>query len=156
LGDVEVALQRFQKEVFSWLENSPIPIVRIAFGGVAFIPVANKREGYEALDEFLPNVTLDAEASRDFQYRINRPRLARIEEEDIIINRLTTWSVRRTEIRTGDAVSAPYVQVERASCELDINSTGERVGPLTKQQVMKLSSTLVDFGLELLEQGDVA
>lgn len=156
LGDARTALDTFARLTFDWLERSPSEVNRVALGGVAYIPVSGKREGYEVLSQLLPTVQIDVENSRDFQYRINRPREIDLESERITLNRISTWSVRRIEIANLLQPASAPSKVERASCELDINSPSERIGVFTGVQARSLAQQFVEIGVEMLERGDVA
>jgi len=60
--------------VARWVPSSP-SVDRLALGVNAWVSVRDHEEAYGVLDALLPAVEVDA-ASADFQYRINRPRLA--------------------------------------------------------------------------------
>lgn len=153
LGGADSALDEFSRLTFDWLERASIQINRVALGGAAYIPVSGRREGYEVLSNLLPSVKIDVDNSRDFQYRINRPRAIDLDGRLILLNRISTWSVRKIEV-TGLSRPVGASNVHRAGCELDINSPLEGTD-LTLMQARALAGKLVELGVEILEQGDV-
>jgi hypothetical protein len=89
ISDVKAARDTVQKAGIKVLEMTP-EVNRIAVGEEWSFPVANKEAGYVGLGHFLPNVDIDPFESRDFLYRINRPRLF----GEMWINRLSTWACK--------------------------------------------------------------
>lgn len=156
LGPVQLAADLFLGQTLRWLEKMP-SINRVALGGVAYIPVSSKKDGYVVLDELLPSVNLDVEDSSDFQYRINRPRTLQVGGRDFFINRISTWSLRRIDVTP---LAMPHrastLRVERASCELDVSSAGDNVTSIEAQESVNLVHRFVELAYEVLERGDIA
>lgn len=142
---------------FQNLEN--IEITRLAFGAELHLCKPDKHEAYRALDSLLHYVTID-ETSSELQYSINRKRKSIIEPE-VEINRLSQWSVQRTEVMeavVSPTVSKPQQVHESFACRLvmDINTVPSEHVFLNKSQLVTFYAELVQFGKEIAEYGDIA
>jgi hypothetical protein len=145
-----------------WLEKSP-PVVRIAFGAVLLEPVPDKPSGYRRLSEFLQTVRIDPEGSEDFLYQINRPRTSALRIDNLVINRLSKWSVSLYQ-RLGLGFGLPSLQAIQSfssaplyACriELDISTPAVSTGELTHGRLVELYRELVDLAVEITVSGDV-
>jgi hypothetical protein len=143
-----------------WFELSP-SLDRLAFGAAALIPVQSRLEGYLLLAAYLPAVKLDAEGSSDFMYRINRPRMSKLNIENLRINRLSTWAVIKMQYQqfrlASHAQQVKTIQGETLFAdrvELDINTSPEFGGQLPKQRYPEIFNELQDLGSEILQEGD--
>lgn len=143
-----------------WFELSP-SLDRLAFGAAALFPVQSRLEGYLLLAAYLPAVKLDAEGSSDFIYRINRPRMSKLNIENLRINRLSTWVVMTMQYQQFSL--APHAQPVKTiqgetlfadRVELDINTSPEFGGQLPKQRYPEIFNELQDSANEILEEGD--
>ncbi len=152
----------FMEWLSPWLAEDEIPLpVRIAYGAVLHRLCNSREEGYEMLQAFLPNVTLDSE-SYDFSYQINRRRKSKAKQDIEYFNRLSAWSVA--------GFTAMAVQMGRKgtksiplgstafSCRvaLDINTPGESIIPIDKKEVAELFDEFSKAGAEIAEYGDIA
>ena len=145
-----------------WLKTSP-PLSRLAFGAKLLMPVADRQEGYRALDPLLPAVQIDPEGMRDFQYHVNRRRLSGSGIDALEINRLSVWSVvlaSGLSLQVSPSASRVVEISEATACrlELDINTAPEFTGKLKrklkKSMFPKLFQELVNLGVEISEHGD--
>src|SRR5439155_24200889 len=65
---------------------------RIAIGATYYLSVPNKTASFLKLAEYLPSITIDANESSDFLYRINRPRVMEVANRSVVVNRVGTWA----------------------------------------------------------------
>lgn len=156
---LEQANEIFAVYANRWLAALP-PLSRLAFGAVLTRSVSSRAEGYQALNELLPAVDVDADGSEDFRYQVNRPREVVVGQESVRVNRLTKWSVRRTQVFAGDAASpATPRSLEddyHVVLELDVNTAPGSTAILnTAATATKVFASLVELGVEISEKGDV-
>jgi len=138
-----------------WLEICP-PIQRLAFGALLILPTADTEQTYRQLSAYLP-FRLDEKGSRDFHYRINRPRTSKTLPTGTKINRVLNWSALRIK-SFGGHLGQPAFQVdEKTFCllDLDINTDAEFSGELPKEQLPILLRELIDLATEIAAEGDV-
>ncbi len=161
IGSLESELVEMTRLAEKWFASSVMPsIKRFAFGAVLLHPVSDKEEGYSFLRTLLPN--MDLHNVRDFNYRVNRRRNSCI-SKDLMINRLSTWSVfegQLIDLEIGPS-SIPQSTVVTglnfaSRLELDINTWWERREPLSPDNLGAVFDELVELGLEISEQGDIA
>ncbi len=161
LGDFESVQGQFGVLMKRWLKKSP-PLNRLAFGAILNLPVENLTEGYRLLGNYLPKVEIDPERSRDLFYQINRRRPSRSGIEGVEINRLTKWSVSQLRAGLMDLSPGHGQFMETAeplfACrlELDINTAPEFKSSLKKSRFSKLFDELVELGMEIARNGDIA
>jgi len=158
LGAPEDVCPGFIQISKSLLGLASFPAVnRLAFGSVMDLPVREREDGYRQLSAYLP-FEIDASNSRDFLYRINRPRQSRT-AEGLIVNRVSVWTVRMLR-KTQLTVSAPghivFLKDNSAptyACrvELDINTDAEYTGALSAA----ILEELVDLAREIYAKGEV-
>ena len=161
LGDFKSVQGQFGVLMKRWLKKSP-PLNRLAIGAILNLPVKNVTEGYRLLGHYLPKVEIDPKRSRDLFYQINRRRLSKSGHEGLEINRLTKWSVVR--LRAGivnlSAGHGKFMETAQplVACrlELDINTVPEFESALKKTMFSKLFDELVELGLEIAHNGDIA
>lgn len=143
--------RRFLKEL------SP-PIKRLAFGGVLIQPTDSHEAGYRQLNEYLHDVNLEP-ASSDFNYRINRRRVSRSLQGEVVINRLTTWSLAKwsLELQSSGPTLATTPTSEGYGCrlEFDLNTDAARVEPLPPDHLLSVWDELVAMCQEIAQRGDV-
>jgi hypothetical protein len=140
-----------------WLAASP-RMIRLAFGAVVLIPIESKGAGYRKLSEYLPAVKIDADGSEDLLYQINRPRTS---VTGLRINRLSKWSVAyfqrfRIGIPVQQAQGILGDRVHACRIELDISTPAESTVDLPHEGLGEVFRELVNFGLEIVQRGDVA
>lgn len=161
IGPFPKTLDTFLRLMFGWfgLETCP-SLKRLAFGAILFQPVDNRKAGYKQLSTYLHAVKLDPERSSDFTYQINRPRDSTSGVPGLRINRLSKWSVSliQTVAYTLETTSVSLVQGRELSVcriELDINTTPDFQGELSREQLPGIFKELVDLGFEISEHGDI-
>jgi hypothetical protein len=153
-------INSFISLISNWFNLETYPKTkRLAFGAVLLHPVNDRVLGYRQLSAYLPYVTLDAENSIDFLYRINRPRRSTSNMESLYINRLSTWAVRASgeaELSVGLASAQITMTPTSHAChlELDINTNQEFPGELSAKESLIVFRELVNLGLEIVREGD--
>ena len=158
MGSLTEVLPSFQDLSTRWLERSS-PITRLAFGAVLLFEVPNLYEANERLSSLLPSVTLDSEGVSDLLFRINRRRTLASRGEGSA-NRLSTWSTIQggsVEFAVpGDGPPQFTYQTGHFACrlELDINTVGTFMPPLSEVEAAEVFRELVVFGAKIAEQGD--
>ncbi len=143
-----------------WLPQCP-PIGRLAFVGRLVLPTTTREESYDLLGHYLKAVQVDRD-SREFQYRINRPRQSSSGIPGLTINRLTTWSSLMLNVHiqvhptTDPTTVTPVGANTFRGCllQLDIN-TDPDVRELPGESVPSLWQELVELGSEIAEHGDI-
>lgn len=143
-----------------WLKCVDImPVNRLAFGASLIIPNVDVTSAYSQLKEFLPNMTL--ENASDFSYQINRRRTSE-KIADLQINRLSRWNV--VILERSDSILDPAADGERnltdwlyaTRLELDINNVPIASSPLPTDSLTRIFEELVQLGLEIATEGDIA
>jgi hypothetical protein len=149
----------FRDLMQQWLPTVP-PLRRIAFSGRLEQGVSNHAEGYRRLDQYLRCVDLNPDSS-DFIYRINRPRPSGTNTPDLVINRLSTWVLRKLTLKTNassPAMEPPQVarlELYASSVEFDINTVPGYSGEALPQTALPdIFSELVDCATEIATHGD--
>ncbi len=162
IGQLDEYYQKFSLKMIAWLAMS-VPIYRLAFGAVLLKPVENREEGYKEISNFLPDIKIDVEGSRDFLYQINRPRISKVvAENNIKVNRLSKWSVirlHRLHITIGGDQSRnmaiPSSGDSACRLELDISTDQNISNDLPYEKLADIFSELVDLGIEIVVNGDI-
>lgn len=145
----------------NWFRGAELPKVsRLAFGAVVGLPVPDVAAGYRTLCDYLP-FDIDYSVSSDFMYQINRRRESQTIPE-VVINRLTKWSVTKVTKVTFvnmDAGLRAIQDPETGPCccrlELDINTVPGADTELDTQQLAPLHQELVFLGREIIREGDI-
>jgi hypothetical protein len=161
IGSFRAATEVFRGFVERWLGMCP-PVHRLAFGGLVYLPVSSRAEGYNILSELLP-FRLDADEASDFMYQINRPRQVKSDGCEYKLNRLAKWSVARFEVMEVEIPSGGVSARERTreignACqvELDVNTApGEQPETLRGDELMGIFRHLIHAGEEILTHGDI-
>jgi hypothetical protein len=154
LGPVETALAAFNEVVRGWLATTDIVANRLAVGTIAVMPEPDRITAYKALQDFLPSVKIDPERSRDFQYRINRPKLSRVLGPDVELNRITTWNALRLRLLSPSGPVSAFGG-EFAAVECDHSTPAEREEPLENARFVDIYDELVEMALQNLERGEL-
>lgn len=160
IGTFQENLDLFLELMSRWLKISP-PLRRLAFGTILAFPVDSRKSGYERLGNYLPNVKLDPIGASDFLYQINRPRVSQSQIPELMINRLTKWSVlkrglARFELSPDSQVSLlPSSETLSCRLELDINTSGDYQNDLPLDKLTTIFNELVDLTKEISLKGDV-
>ena len=159
IGTFENSQHEFSALMQRWLGDCP-PIKRLAFGAVLFCLTESQNAAFAKLNELLPSVEVDSENTRDFIYRINRRRQSQVIDEELDINRLTTWSVNQiagVKIEVGDETGIHATRDSRyfSRLELDINSAQERNVELERTKLSELFAELIALGNEIAVSGEI-
>ena len=161
LGPVEESLGVFKGIVEKWLGSETCPTAqRIAFGAVLLSPVDSREVGYQQLATYLEGITLDPANSQDFSYQINRPRTSGVGDLDIVVNRLSKWSVAIVQtgglvLGAGKVTFVGGTQALACRLELDISTDARYGGHLNPTHMKDLLEELISLGLEIASKGDV-
>jgi len=164
VGPIEEILPSFVQLGETLLRLDSFPGVnRLAFAPSLLLPVEDRVTGYAQLDTFLPSVQLDSENSRDFIYRINRPRSSATAIEGLAVNRVATWSVAVFQMASFVAPIAgparkPVLAEPRYACrlDLDVNTCGEFEHMLPSDRIVEILLELVETAKEICARGDIA
>jgi hypothetical protein len=151
----------FSQLMLRWLTDSCPPVKRLAFAAKVVFPTSSREAAYETLRTCLPHIPIDP-ATREFLYRINRPRASSSGVNDLRINRLVTWSAVRLMMQwrrplwdTASSEAISQESVDGCFVQLDINSSEERADAIPHDSLPALWNELAQFGAELVEHGDV-
>jgi hypothetical protein len=160
VGSYLEALKPFKAVVEKWLPTSR-PANRIAFAVTLIRPVKDHESGYRLLGDYLPAVKVDPLHSRDFIYRINRPRTYQIRDgSPWLINRLSMWSVAFYTALNWNVSSAKPTLVGSApdfalKIDLDINTPHEDPVEISPERAAMLFDRVVNCANEIAEHGDL-
>lgn len=157
LGRFEDEAGKFIDLIKKWLGACP-EINRLALGSVLLLPKKNSEKCYETLSKYLADVKLDAKGSTDFSYTINRARKSNCGVSDLIINRLSKWSVLRlNKFRLNLATRQKEFDEDISACrlEMDINTSADFKGPITREKLIPLLDELVGLSREIILKGDI-
>lgn len=160
IGLLQDVIEDYRTMAIKLFKLEPFPVLqRLAFGAILFQPVNDRKEGYSKLPTYL-KVPIDPEKSSDFFYQINRPRSSTIIPGEIILNRLSKWSVAAYEFVAvqikPDLKAMPVASMRHAiRLESDINTSQDRRTPLNKDDLPAIFDELVDYALEISEKGDI-
>lgn len=155
-------LPQFIEVTRPWLIKSAPEINRIGFGLHSLLPAADRISAYRLLQELVPSVKIEPEATSDFFYQINRPVTSRELPVEIRLNRLMKWSVPlfgppQIHITAGEVeISAPASGRQYVSLENDVNTPAEYRGPLAQEKFGAIYDELVELAWKNLEFGEKA
>lgn len=160
IGTFPEAADLLRKHFVEWLRALPFA-TRIAVGIQAQINAQNRVEAYKILQGKLPGLDLDPDKSREFLFRINRPRKLKFEAEEFNLNRISTWSASSMTlvVQPVQAQPSPTANIDLGlvtSCELDISSDEGRTTNIGPERRVQLLEAALDNGQEILEKGDIA
>lgn len=154
------SLDSFLELMSRWFKISP-SLRRLAFGVILALPVDDRRSGYELIANYLPNVKLDPVGSSDFLYQINRTRSSRLEIPELVVNRLSKWSVAKQGLARFDLLPEARVSLfpssDTFSCrlELDINTSADYKDNLPENKLTNIFLELIDLAKEIALEGDI-
>ena len=157
IGDYFESHEIFVNIMKKWLNAvSDIKFNRLAYGAILLMPVKDHVSGYKKIANYLPEVRLDPENSRDFFYQINRPRHYSSNPE-LPINRLMRWRViKQSSLISTSPKSVMVTAKENYACkvELDINTSNEISTDLPSEELINIWNELALLGIEISEKGD--
>ena len=159
IGGFVEATESFFNLMAPWLADLCPPVNRIAFGANLLMPEAPLADISRQLDTMLPSVTVDADGTRDFTYRINRRRQSNA-DPSLQFNRLATWSAMQSvglEIAVGPSGASVRSTREVYFCrlELDINTVPLEQRDISLDNVPAVFGELLDVAREIADQGDI-
>lgn len=136
------------------------PVVRAAIGSSLRWSVNSTDEGYQLLNQLIPELELEAGKMRDVLYQINKPRTSSL-NPSFEINRLTTWSVKvarqgLVQMTAGlppKSFTSPTGTF--AHLELDMNTVQEKT-QLPSSDLFEVLRELADLGIEISRSGNIA
>jgi hypothetical protein len=163
IGPFVDLLNLFADKMTRWLEMSPA-IQRLAFGSVLLLPMDEESSARQQLFAYLPLNPQNFENAQEFLYQINRPRNSISGISNLLINRLSKWSVitwRTINFSSSDFTSniSTYSEFpDSLSCciELDINTSPNYQEDLPKEKLSQIFRELVDLGKEIVQEGDIS
>jgi hypothetical protein len=133
-------------------------VSRIAFGVEYLEPVPNTDEGYRVLADRIDPHRFDLRDVQDFSYQINRRRPSNV-ISDLVLNRLSRWSLLSAQVLTIDVVHGQTVTQDfgtpAAFLSTDVNSDVTRQSPLPTTQLGALFAELQELTVELADRGDI-
>jgi hypothetical protein len=156
LGVWPDAASDFAELALKWLASPECPPVwRLAWGGRLVWEVEDPRAGLLELQHFLSAwVKMDPD-SGDFLYRINRRRISHAGVAGLQVNRLSTWTVARTDvIPVPPEAGGSRTRFDRV-LEFDINTAPDQRTPFPPTVLGAVFSELREMALEISTQGDV-
>jgi len=147
-----------------WIASKFCPTAqRLALGAMLLAPVQDRQEGYRKLAPYLPGVEIDPEGSRDFFYQVNRPRVTHAPGFDLVVNRLSKWSVaffKTIVVGFGRDGKPPTSRgrAESFACHLvlDINTDQDYAGELGPDEMRALLVEFASLATEISKEGDTA
>ncbi len=159
-GKFAECLEIMDEVAGNWWGSEGCPsFQRLALGAVLLFPVADRELGYRVLSTYLPSVKLDAENSRDFSYQINKPRIFRALDIEVLINRLSKWSVAAFQVGAFVVTGGREKMIKGPSMyacrlELDINTDAEFDGELDVLKMRLIFEQLASCAREISEGGE--
>jgi hypothetical protein len=157
-GPAEAEIPGFVALVRSWLDQIARVenIHRLAFGAVLVLMVHDRNASYRKLDRLLPSVRVDPVNTREFLYRINRPKMY---FGNLELNRVTTWnSGARKTFGLSASAGQPSTAISEeffVRLEVDNNTPAERTEPLEPGEIVPIFETLVEMALENAARGEL-
>lgn len=122
--------------------------IRIAFGASLLVPGTSHEDCYLTLARCLPHVEI-APSSREFQYRINNPKVSAVVAGHAI-NCISVWSAIKVRFETVPSMSVTELYASRV--EVDISTDGEIQLP-PGANLDALFDELISCGSTILEKG---
>jgi len=162
IGTASTVLDLFIPPILRWfgLATCP-PAKRLAFGAILLHAVADQEAGNRLFSNYLPHIVLDDGNIRDFGYQGNRRRQTKTGIPDLDINRLAKWSMiqaqpRLIELSSSSAVNIEVPHQDACRLELDMNTSAEFKGDITREQLPALFQELAKLGKQIVGEGDVS
>ena len=154
LGPFPDGVRSFIDAVRRWVRSEGfLPVRRLALGMVLVSPAATRELGHEQLREFIDAVPR-GEAS-DFLYQVNRWRRSTSGVENLLVNRLSKWSVTAVQLMMlGAGMTNLGVTHTFVNLELDLSSSAEFSGPIPRDRVEAVIDDLVAAAGEVATRGD--
>ncbi len=158
IGKFPETFDTFYPLIEKWLNLLKLfPINRIALGIILLSQVTNREEGYNILNNLLPDINIDSKNSSDFFYQINRPRQSNSGISNLFINRLSKWKVEKRVLVKRPAPEKIITRDESFYCnlELDINTVADYKNEISIDKTPTILKEFIDLGKEISEKGDI-
>ncbi len=152
--EADTFFQDAAKRIVRQLPN----LTRMAVGKNLLLPVqGGKNESYETMGKFLPGVNVDPD-SKDFLYRINRPRDYNKGSVKTNINRLMTWNCGEFQRKMfiGGVPAANSSLGVVVSLTTDVNTAPGNLEFTNEADGNELIETLFKFSNEIALKGDIS
>lgn len=152
-GEFIARFEAFSQLCRGWLAKKP-KITRLAVGAVLLLRVSERKEGYEQLEGLLPYLKF-TQSMTDLVFQVNRPRFSTAGVENLLINRLCSWSVGKFNIVKTDA-NLEQIENEFFACRVttDFNTSENFVGELPPEKLGIIFNELKVMIEEVAEKGD--
>jgi hypothetical protein len=148
---------RFFEFTHSWIEQTKLPVVRVAFGAVLMCPTANRSAAYDVLKRMVTTVKIDPDRMHEFFYRVNWQTQSSV-IRGLTINRITNWSAIRmvyANLQPMSAVPPPTVpQLHGVRLDIDNSTDINRTEPFRQDQLSPIFNELISFASESAVTGD--
>lgn len=160
IGSWNDSVEAFSSRVENWLTNIS-EVKRLAFGVVLLCPSKDRREGYDSISRFLPDIRIRNEGESDFFFQINRPRNSDTLIPDLKINRLSKWAVIllqriQVTVESGQPIIASSKMMQYANrLELDINTSPEYTNDIPNKLLPELFKELLSLAKQITIEGDI-
>jgi hypothetical protein len=153
LGSFDAEAEAFLRLARPWLGDIRGDIVRAAFGGMVLYRATDRAEAYGLLDRYVPSVKVDAEHTKEVQYRVNRPRESK---QGITLNRITTWTPMavKVDLSTLGSKAVRISEEHFLRLEFDHNTPAERTEPLEQEAIVPIFDELLEMATENALQGE--
>jgi hypothetical protein len=160
LGSYEEVFGAFFEFTKQWLQELPLPVVRLAFGAVLLCETQSRDRAYEELATLISSLKVDPDRMRDFQYRVNWPGESHV-VKGLLLNRLTTWSALRlvqqhVEV-SGEGLRASELDtvVYGVRLEVDNNTDPAWKAPFDRESLIPIYLELLDLARDNAVKGEV-
>ncbi len=149
----------FQDTVNKWLEQTTVPMVRLAFGAILLHQVDTRETAYKTLDELLFSVEANPKM-RELLFRCNWPVESSV-VRGLMINRITTWSsIRVAQSRlqiTGESFNvSPGPALDAVRLEIDHNTDQANAAPFDKGHLVPIFEELLELAQQNADRGEVS
>lgn len=161
LGSLETASETLLDLVRTWLANSlgTLDVRRLAMGTKLLQSVESLEDAQDKLVGYLRPFKFDKERDLDLLLRVNRTTKSEVSSEELRINRLSTWSIKRvmTLFVSVDQTTAQKLPLSpptfACSLELDINTDKEADLSTTSVKPVEVLDELLQYGMEIAATG---
>lgn len=142
------------KSFSSLLSETKDPIIRVAYGVVAFHSIESSRQGNDIIGSILPFVKFDSEVeSNDLMIQINNPCDSAV-RKGLLINRISKLgNMTRQTVEVGPSGIPSVVTDQVLRAEFDISTAVDNTKPLGAELLAPLSIEMKDIAEALLTYG---
>jgi hypothetical protein len=161
VGSYNETFTSFFESTSKWIGEANPPTIRVAFGGLLTFRTASREEAYAHLRDLLKSVRVDPENMRDFEYRVNWPSKSKV-QQDLVLNRLTSWSALLFTRRLLLDVTGSNVQqggetghVDAVRLEFDHNTDEANKAVFEQRNLIPIYWELVELARQNAAEGEV-